>query len=987
MSYLREVGIIGLSKLSEEYNQDKLKSKASKLVEEIISGQIEMLPQNGFETNLNQHQFSDLQFPGANNDDLSMTLDQDDPLNEMLEKAERLAAQIRAPVTLSDDLKDSCSHSFATGHDSVTFAIDEPRTPVGVIATVSLDSEDDVESMLLKADILSRSMRSAANGELDTPELLRASDKFLRIQNSREESSPLESTPHLLSRAKKIFEHTSKPNDLSHFIENEAEPQKTPKHGTSNKRISFAMDITNVEDESFVTLREKEDKKDFFLSGHYMSDSQVLPQKVMELGTSGILCAVDGALNQEACKSNEGRKYAESNPQASRGVKTFLDPNIMTRKSSESQRTPNQYEYSKADDTESLIASENGRTTSTTESFNSPMGEDEDEVSKMLRKADLLSKTIRSVANGQLNTPELLRASDAIFNTTRFEETLIATESTPYLLAKSKKFVDQSENSEGLGDISVDTFSHSMETNPVCNAVYYRLDPEKQVRGQDSNLETKAITPIPFQPNSFQRSDGVMERVIATLRNFPTSNTPDTSMPDSVALKVADSDDLSSVGSGSARSITRALYDLDTSYTTPNVEKSINAVSLDDSSRKSVTEAEELAKEMAQMLEETLLRSNTSMDKSVSSPPFNPRHVVNASPSVVSRELAKIDTWDEHDAVSLASNKFTPRKFVNDVRWETLAPVKTEDDDYVPIQDFRMTGSTVRSLGAGCIPGKEILKAKCSWRSKQKKFVRMAVVITLFISSALILKYFGLRSENDKKNTPIDNTAKSVRSALSNSKKKDDPLQSFKAKNIRFDEGEMSKNDDSLQKPMSEREAKKHEIKLEPIALTPEVKEDLPTSEQGAMGKTVLNQAVKNEGDSLKKIKVESEIVKQEAKLDIRKSKILSNDMPSSRPSKLQDFPLNTATPNMKNVLQQAIDTTPSVKNVQHTGIETSNMKNVKRKVIETPDYNVKGAYCKEKIPIRCYIPMSYIAFSRCQNFMKQRPLFNIQMLLDSMMQ
>jgi hypothetical protein len=104
------------------------------------------------------------------------------------------------------------------------------QTPRGGLpATVSMDEQDSdnaanaddnaddrhANTMLLKAELLSRTVRSKAIGQLNTPELLRASDEILRRAKGYEGSSssttssttPEASTPLLLHRANKILNH------------------------------------------------------------------------------------------------------------------------------------------------------------------------------------------------------------------------------------------------------------------------------------------------------------------------------------------------------------------------------------------------------------------------------------------------------------------------------------------------------------------------------------------------------------------------------------------------------------------------------------------------------------------------------------------------------------------------------------------------------------------------------------------------------------
>ena len=389
--------------------------------------------------------------------------------------------------------------------------------------------------------------------------------------------------------------------------------------------------------------------------------------------------------------------------------------------------------------------------------------QDEEDVETMLLKADLLSRTIRSAAIGQLNTPELLRASDEILKRAKRNDESVVTETTPRLLARAQKILTHPDSVAALGDMSVDTVAHSMETDPVRNGTQLPSllnrppRPPPAVRTPAAN---QAITPSPkAQQSKAPDTEDLMERVIATLQRFPTTKTPDSPvMPNSVALlKTADSDDYSSVGSGSARSATTSLQGADPAFGTPERNNSTTSLAMEEASAKSVEEAEDLAMQMAKALEETLIHSqSSSLQDYVTSPALRPRQLNSANPasptinnksSSNSRALASASVWDEHDAVSpRKDNVMAWRSPSHEVEWETFSPIKPYDEDYAPIQDFRNTGS--RSLGVGLMPELDtVLVQKRSWRLKRNRRVR-SFFVCIVLSSALVLAAKFFNSDN-----------------------------------------------------------------------------------------------------------------------------------------------------------------------------------------------------------------------------------------------
>ena len=412
------------------------------------------------------------------------------------------------------------------------------------------------------------------------------------------------------------------------------------------------------------------------------------------------------------------------------------------------------------------------------------LDEEDDDVETMLLKADLLSRTIRSAANGQLDTPELLRASDEILKRAKRNEGSIGCETTPLLLARAQKILTHPSSVAALGDVSVDTLAESMETDPVRNVTQLPSILNRPPRPPSTTRTpggTQAITPSPkAKTAAAPDTEGLMERVIATLQRFPTTKTPDSPvMPNSVALKMMDSDDYSSVGSGSARSSTVDAP----AYDTPERESSVNSLTMEESSAKSVEDAEDMALQMAKALQETLIHSQTLVPETndtiddVTSPALRPRQLSRCTDtpptsshgkSIVDNDhnqaaLANAQMWDEHDAVSPQKGIYStavvtsPSKSV--VAWETVSPIKVGDVDYAPIQDFRNSSS--RSIGVGLMPDHDGgLGKKRSRRWKWSKLVR-AFVVCMFLTAVLLLTakpFFGGKdvATSDATTTPTN---------------------------------------------------------------------------------------------------------------------------------------------------------------------------------------------------------------------------------------
>ena len=454
-----------------------------------------------------------------------------------------------------------------------------------------------------------------------------------------------------------------------------------------------------------------------------------------------------------------------------------------------------------------------------------------------------------------------------------------------------------------------------------------------------------------------------------------------------------DSDDYSSVGSGSARSITTttaksstqtqdlstptttaaiaAANDSSTATTTPERPNSLRSTSL-----LSVAEAEDVAKEMAKALEETLSQSHSSslvddtvhndftMDANMMvSPPLRPRQLVmrssptatktnnnsnNNSPSNNSRELAKVEIWDQHDAVLGSPDRYDykassplsspQQRFIPQVQWESMAPVQAGDEDYVPLQDFRKK-VTSRSLGAGHMPVP--MSKKRSWKTRRNRYIRAVLSLSFGIivvgmvvgGSDMISLPFSVPMWNYIRVTPITFSSPTPAVVTTTTAK-----------------------------------AQSHHKTLESIKIDVPNRKDAPILLEAQTTKTKsLNEPKVPKIDtrtiSVPKVEVVSNNRnnKQAPKLDVPKSDTSMAPIPAKVEPAL---------------VQSQIPTNVAVKVPVETRRRDDNA-SLRSEPIK-----------RERIPGRCFVPLGYLAFSKCRkSITKEKPLFNVHGLTDCMLQ
>ena len=611
---------------------------------------------------------------------------------------------------------------------------------------------------------------------------------------------------------------------------------------------------------------------------------------------------------------------------------------------------------------------------------------DDEEVDTMLLKADLLSRTIQSAANGQLNTPELLRASDEILKRATLKE-------------------------EKKSGVSVDTFFYSVETDPVRNRP---PRPPTTVRNPGGR---QAITPSPKSLQSkAPDTEGVMEQVIATLQTVPTTKSRiPPYMPNSVSLKTADSDDYSSVGSGSARSLRSMYSGPSQSNGSPQRPDAV----ADDSSRKSVVEAEDLAKQMAQALEETLGRSaSSSLSKGLLSPPLNPRKLMTASPSTVAgsnsspmsnsspfsfgRELAKVQIWEEHDAVGPGKSDYVsprPVRIVHDVQWESIPEVKAEDDDYAPLQDFRKTRSL--SLGSGTMPAEQA-KKKRSWKLKRKKFIRAFVVcMVCLVITLLVAKMWYTKDPTTSGVEPPSVLSKNSTVSIKMMEEPRAEMPKVKERKIEKPRAEKPRAEKlKAEKPKAEKpRAEKPRAEAEkPKAEVEKPKAEKPRAEKPKAEKPRAENPIvvkpKAEKPIVEKPKAEKPIVEKP-----KTEKLIAEKPKTEKP--IAEKPKTEKPIAEKPKAEKPIAEKPKAKNLEKPTEE--NVRTQSTRVADLPNKvesvvkevtaaaPVKNGTVKstpptaetiEPIPARCHLPLGYLVSSKCRKLTK----FDVHSMTDSML-
>jgi hypothetical protein len=369
--------------------------------------------------------------------------------------------------------------------------------------------------------------------------------------------------------------------------------------------------------------------------------------------------------------------------------------------------------------------------------------DDGDVMETMLLKADLLSKTIKSASSGQIETPELLRASDAILRRAKVKDSGSA-EDTPSLLRRADRIISKS----GLSSDSPSRRKESAPTNgrkrpprpPGFRSPLPPITPSPKTESSQTNDKRSfsmdaTNNPPPRKHKHYPKpgatkDDTWMEKAIQALQSIPTVE-DQAYMPTSVVLHHCDSDDFSSVGSESGM---------------PNpFEKLTDQHHAEDGS--SVEAAEDLARQMEAALDETLSQSSCPAEF-LSPPRVVLDHVTQEqSPlldrSNISRELGDSKVWDEHDAIKQNDESFEVA--VNgetgeddeSVVWEKGSSAVHNDEDYTPLADFsrpqsspRKSPGRYRSLGSGYTRNSSSLSVTPSTASSVSRTLGMGYVPT-----------------------------------------------------------------------------------------------------------------------------------------------------------------------------------------------------------------------------------------------------------------
>jgi hypothetical protein len=333
-------------------------------------------------------------------------------------------------------------------------------------------------------------------------------------------------------------------------------------------------------------------------------------------------------------------------------------------------------------------------------------GDASDGVDTMHLKAELLSKTIRSAANGQIDTPELMRASDAILLRAKVKEGKGGMESTPALLARAKRILDTPLEKVMSADLTVETQNDSTDTDPVRNQTPASLlnRPPRPPTQRSSITPSPKGTQLTYSPLEVDKEasskNEPLARAIEALQSVPTRKPPDSpSMLKSVALQRCDSDDMSSVGSGSS------MRNMSASTTSGNNTSVVYAELEETLSCASSVGVDLQSPQQPRKLMSITVNNNKhsdeddiSLDQSFS----------NMSQGKVNR-LEK-EHYPEPMEVKLSNDLLRRRRLDGNVKRETVGIPKTTNGDYVPKKDLR----NCRSLGVGAMPAKSPKKKQAN---------------------------------------------------------------------------------------------------------------------------------------------------------------------------------------------------------------------------------------------------------------------------------
>jgi len=702
-----------------------------------------------------------------------------------------------------------------------------------------------------------------------------------------------------------------------------------------------------------------------------------------------------------------------------------------------------------------------------------------DGIDTMLLKAELLSKTIRSAASGHIDTPELIRASDEILQRARAKQGVRAlaamvnsTSSTPELLARAKTILDAPLERVMSGDRTVDTHANSMDTDPICNM--NEVPPSLLTRPPRPPTQRLAppVTPSPkgtqfmFSPSDAAdnqkeslpiENGGHLARAIEAIQSVPTKKAPDSPiMPKSVALHRCDSDDISSVGSGSfmrnmSASNLQQRGSPDRSRVFAGISGSV-AESLDDDDddnkghSKMVSYAEDVAKQMADALEETLSCSS-SVGMHLESP-AQPRKLL-TSPSPRFKMVKKVDadkeemirtelfqaslemdrshsSWERHNAVVLeprdttSSNDLLRRKRLDaKVKWETVHIPGSTDEDYAPMQDFR----DCASLELGEMPANA--SSPKTRTMKRRKLIRVLVVgmlclvvvwlasnwhssssVSTFVELPTWMKEAANRMVQESKATA--NRTIQVSKATANRM-----IQESKAAANRTIQVSKAAANQMVQESKAVANRTIQESKAAANRMIQESK--AAANRMIQENKATANRMVQENKAPPKKTKATSSI-QQDPPVEIKPKPTPAKKTKAAASAKRDPLVGKKAKPTPPKKTQPTVSVQrelPVVKTTPAAQVKQTTIKNTPRAVVDKKakisvpadavvtervltslqnslgDGNESVGTAPEmiEIPNRCFVPLGYVAFSKCRQITRKQPLFDSQAFVDSMLQ
>jgi hypothetical protein len=494
----------------------------------------------------------------------------------------------------------------------------------------------------------------------------------------------------------------------------------------------------------------------------------------------------------------------------------------------------------------------------------------------------------------------------------------------------------------------VETQNDSTDTDPVRNQTPASLlnrppRPPTQRSSITPSPKGAQLTYSPLEVDKEASSNNEpLARAIEALQSVPTRKPPESpSMPKSVALQRCDSDDMSSVGSGSfMRNMSASSLQHNSNQAlgagppTANVTTSGNNTS--------VAYAEGMAKQMADALEETLscassvgvdLQSPQQPRKLVSLSLNNNKHSdeddISLDQSFSDMSQGKVNRWEKEHypepmAVELSNDLLRRRRLDGNVKWETVRIPKTTDEDYVPMEDFR----NCRSLGVGAMPAKSPKKRQ----AKRTKLIRAFVVGMLCLVIGLLAKLWCSNSSSVVVEQP----------------------------------------------PVTKRAAKQQEKAAQrdrPVEVKAKCIPPLKKAKTAASFQTRNPTDKKHPFVEKKQPAVEKKVPEKEPK---KTSPPVYREPPVAKEAPVVEVPIKAA-PMIPAFAEKA--QAAQADSVPVDGMLAS----LKKSLGATPESPAVPE--KIKVPKRCLVPLGYIVSAKCRKISREQPLVDVKGLVDSMMQ